>query len=38
MTYEQWKNEKKSTSNPITLPEEKAAAIRQSYIHEYSRK
>lgn len=35
MTYEQWKNEKKSTSNPITLPEEKANAIRASYIREY---
>ena len=36
MTYEQWKNEKKSTSNPITLPEEKAKAIKGSYVRQYS--
>jgi SPP1 gp7 family putative phage head morphogenesis protein len=35
MTYEQWKNEKKSTSNPITLPEEKAEAIKGSYARQY---
>ena len=35
MTYEQWKEEKKSTSNPITLPEEKANAARAAYIWEY---
>ena len=35
MTYEQWKNEKKSTSNPITLPEEKAKAIKGSYVRQY---
>ena len=38
MTYDQWKEEKKSKSNPITLPEEKGEAIRQSYIREYRRK
>ena len=35
MTYEEWKNEKKSTSNPILLPEEKAENIRAKYIREY---
>lgn len=35
MSWEEWKNEKKSQSNPITLPEEKAEAIRNSYILEY---
>lgn len=38
MTYDEWKAEKESTSNPITLPEEKGEAIRQSYIREYRRK
>lgn len=36
MTYEDWLESKKSYSNPITLPEEKAAAIKQSYINEYA--
>lgn len=36
MTYEEWQKEKKSTSNPITLPEEKAAAYKQMYINEYA--
>ena len=35
MTWEQWRNEKKSESNPITLPEEKAKTIKWSYIKEY---
>jgi hypothetical protein len=34
MTYDQWRNAK-ATSNPITLPEEKAKAIKQSFINEY---
>jgi SPP1 gp7 family putative phage head morphogenesis protein len=34
MSYEEWL-EAPSTSNPILLPEEKAEAIRQSYINEY---
>ena len=37
MTYAQWKAEKKSTSNPITLPEEKARNIKWAYINEYRR-
>lgn len=35
MTYEEWKAERKSTSNPINLPERKAAAIRGRYVREY---
>ena len=35
MSYEEWKAEKESSSNPITLPEEKADNIRASYIREY---
>lgn len=35
MTYEEWKAEKESTSNPILLPEEKAENIRAKYIREY---
>lgn len=38
MTYEQWRNEKRSTSNKITLPEEKGESIRMKYIREYRRK
>lgn len=38
MTYAQWKAEKKSTSNSITLPEEKAKRIKGAYIGEYRRK
>lgn len=37
MSYSQWKKAK-AESNPITLPEEKAESIRQSYINEYRRK
>lgn len=37
--YEAWKNSKeKPQSNPITLPEEKEKAIRNTYIAEYRRK
>lgn len=35
MTYEDWKKSRKERSNKITLPEEKAEAIRNSYIREY---
>lgn len=38
MTWEEWRNAKKSESNPITLPEEKARAIKWSYIREYMRR
>lgn len=34
MTYEEWKHAK-AKSNPITLPEEKAEKIKQSYIAKY---
>lgn len=34
MTYDQWRDAK-ATSNPITLPEEKGKAIKQSFIREY---
>ena len=37
ISYEEWRNSKKSYSNPIDLPEKKAAAIRQSYINQYRR-
>lgn len=37
MTYEEWKNERESESNPITLPEEKAEAIRKWYVNQYRR-
>lgn len=37
MSYDEWKDAKAPvTSNPITLPEEKAASIRQRYINEYA--
>ena len=37
MSYDEWKDAKAPvTSNPITLPEEKAAAIKQKYINEYA--
>lgn len=37
MSYDEWKDKKaKVTSNPITLPEKKAASIRQRYINEYA--
>lgn len=35
MTYEQWKKQKESKSNPITLPEEKESAAKAKYIWEY---
>lgn len=35
MTYEEWKASRKSKSNPLTLPEEKGEAIRQSYLRMY---
>ena len=35
MSYEEWKAQKKSESNPITLPEEKARNIKNAYIAEY---
>ena len=38
LTYDEWKEEKESESNPITLPEEKAENIKQSYIAEYRRR
>ena len=37
MTYEEWKEAKEET-NPITLPEEKARNIRNSYIAQYRRR
>lgn len=36
MTYDEWKAAKKSYSNPIDLPEKKAAAFKQTYINEYA--
>ena len=38
MTYEEWKQSKKVKTNPILLPEEKAEAIRGSYIARYKKK
>ena len=35
MTYEEWLNKKKSISNPITLPEEKAATIKGAWWKKY---
>jgi hypothetical protein len=35
LTYDEWKAQKKSESNPITLPEEKGEAIAESYRNEY---
>lgn len=35
MTYEEWLAEKKSISNPITLPEEKAATIQGAWWKKY---
>lgn len=34
MTYDEWRDAK-ATSNPITLPEEKGKAIKESYVNEY---
>lgn len=37
MSYDEWKDEHSPvTSNPITLPEEKAKSIRQKYLNEYA--
>lgn len=36
MSYDDWRKEKRSTSNPITLPEEKEAAMQAEYIREYA--
>lgn len=38
LTYDEWKAQKKSENNPITLPEEKGKAIAESYRREYRRK
>ena len=38
MTYEEWLAEKKSTSNPIDLPEKKAAAIQGAWNKVYGGK
>lgn len=35
LTYDEWKAQKKSQSNPITLPEEKGEAIAEKYRREY---
>lgn len=35
MTYDEWKEDRREKPNPITLPEEKAAAIKGRYIKEY---
>lgn len=35
MTYDEWKEDRREKPNPITLPEEKAEAIKQSYIAAY---
>ena len=35
MSYKEWQESKKISSNPILLPEEKAAAIKGAYINEY---
>ena len=38
MSYDEWKKEKNSTSNPITNQEDISESRRQSYINEYRRK
>lgn len=38
LTYDEWKAQKKSQSNPITLQEEKGEAIAEKYRREYRRK
>ena len=38
MSYDEWKKSRKEKPNRITLPEEKAEAIRNSYVREYQRK
>jgi SPP1 gp7 family putative phage head morphogenesis protein len=35
LTYDEWKAQKKSESNPITLPEEKGEAIAEKFRREY---
>ena len=37
MSYEAWKKSREERTNPITLPEEKAQAIRMAYIAGYKR-
>lgn len=37
MTYDEWKKSRKEKPNPITLPEDKAKAIRGAYINEYKK-
>lgn len=37
MTYDEWKAEKQSESNPIDLPEKKAKSIKGMYISQYRR-
>ena len=38
MSYDEWKESKDIKSNPITLPEEKARAIKASYVRKYREK
>jgi SPP1 gp7 family putative phage head morphogenesis protein len=38
MSYDEWKESKDIKSNPITLPEEKALAIKASYVRKYREK
>lgn len=35
MSYDEWKNSKEATSNPILKPDETAQSIKQKYIDEY---
>ena len=35
MTYEEWKADRREITNPLTLPEQKAEAIKWSYIGAY---
>jgi uncharacterized protein with gpF-like domain len=38
MSYDEWKESKDIKSNPIRLPEEKARAIKASYVRKYREK
>ena len=38
MSYDEWKAKRKSTSNPIDLPERKAKAYKEMYVREYREK
>lgn len=38
MSFEEWRKQKKAQTNPILLPEEKAEAIKMSYIARYRKK